>query len=189
MYSALRRHGKRLYELARAGIQVERDPRSVEVLSIEVLDWSPPVVDVLLTCGRGFYMRSLAYDLGRALGCGGHLKALVRLRSGPFDISEALSLGDMEQRFADGTWRESLYAPDHVVRHMQTFIVGRPLEETIRHGQPLPTGLRIPSSRPDEHCRVYGTDGRFIAMISFNASKGQWEPNRIFSLTYDQREG
>jgi len=188
MYSALKRQGRRLYELARAGIHVERSPRRVEVLSVEILDWSPPIVELQITCGRGFYMRSLAHDLGQSLGCGGHMKNLVRQRSGPFHISEALSLKELEQRFAGGTWRESLYAPDQVVRHMRTVIVGRPLEELIRQRRYLPIGLRIPFSRPDEQCRVYGTDGRFIAIMSFNASKGLWQRSRVFSLRYEQRE-
>ena len=185
MYSALKRHGKRLYELARAGIEVERKARRVEVLSIKLLDWTPPVVNLDVTCGRGFYMRSLAHDLGQSLGCGGHLKSLARLRSGPFEISEALPLDNIEQKFAGGTWKESLYAPDVVVRHLRASIVGKRLEGLIRQGRPLPTGLRIPFSRPNEECRVYGTDGRFIAILSFNASQGQWRPDRVFNLSYN----
>ena len=85
MYSALKRQGKRLYELARAGIHVERNPRDVDVVSIEILDWVPPIVDLRVTCGRGFYMRSFAHDVGQALGPGGHLKALVRVSNGIFE--------------------------------------------------------------------------------------------------------
>lgn len=184
MYSALKRHGKRLYELARAGIEVERVARRIEVLGIELLDWTPPVVELKVTCGRGFYMRSLAHDLGQALGCGGHLKSLVRLRSGPFKVSEAMTLEDAEQSLADGTWRDSLHAPDAVVSHMGAAIVGRRLEETIRRGRPLPPGLRIPSSRPGQHCRIYGTDGRFVAMMTFDTSLGQWQPKKVFNISY-----
>ena len=188
MYSALKRQGKRLYELARAGVEVEREPRRVEVLSIELVEWAPPVVTIDVTCGRGFYMRSLAHDLGQALGCGAHIKGLVRLRSGPFKISESMSLGDMEQMFAEGTWQKSLCAPDIVVSHMRAAIVGKQVEEMVRHGRPIPQGMRIPFSRPNEQCRVYGTDGRFIAILSFNASMGQWQPHRVFTFSYGREE-
>ena len=188
MYSALKRDGKRLYELARAGVEVERKPRTVEVLSIEFQEWSPPLVTINVVCGRGFYVRSLAYDLGQALGCGGHLKSLVRRRSGPFDVSKAMTLEVAEQRIADGTWKQSLHAPDFVVAHLRAAILDKRLEELIRHGRPIPAGVRVPFSRPSKKCRVYAVDGRFLGIMSFNASTGQWQPDRVFSLRYSEAE-
>jgi tRNA pseudouridine55 synthase len=184
MYSALKQQGKRLYELARSGIEVERLARRVQVQSISVSDWSPPVVTVDVVCGRGFYMRSLAHDLGEVLGCGGNLKSLVRLGSGPFRADRAIALDEAEQKLADGTWRDALYAPDSAVGYMRAVIVGERLEAMIRHGQPVPEGIRIPSSRPDERCRAYALDGRFLAVLSFNAPLRQWQPERVFSLAY-----
>ena len=188
MYSALKRQGKRLYELARAGIEVEREPRRVEVFSIKLLEWSPPLVTLEVSCGRGFYMRSLANDLGAALGCGAHLKSLVRLRSGPLKISEAMSLSEAEQRFEDGAWRQELYAPDVVLQDLRAAIVGGRLQDTIRHGRAIPAGLINPVSQADERCRVYGADGRFLAILKFNASVGQWRPDKVFSLNYQEPE-
>ena len=186
MFSALKRQGKRLYELARAGIEVERKPRRVEVMSINLLDWSAPIATLEVTCGRGFYMRSLAHDLGEALECGGHLKSLVRSRSGPFKLSEAMNLEDAERKMADDTWLQSLDASDVVIRHFRAVIVGSRLEEMVRHGRAIPVGLRIPFSEPNERCRVYGVDGRFFAILSFNASLGQWQPDRVFASTPGQ---
>ena len=180
MYSALKKQGKRLYTLARAGVEVERKPRRVLVHRLGLTDWTPPVVTLELTCGRGFYVRSMAHDMGNGLGCGGHLKGLVRLRSGPFEVSSALSLAETERRFADDTWQEAAYAPDIVVRHMRAAIVGARVEDMIRNGRALPAGVRIPGSRPDEQCRVYGLDGRFLGIMSFNAAVGQWRPERVF---------
>ena len=184
MYSALKHQGKRLYELARAGIEVERKPRTVEVFSIELLEWSPPLVTLEVSCGRGFYMRSLAHDLGEALGSGGHLKRLVRLRSGPFRIGDAMPLSEAEDRFADGTWEDVAYAPDVVLYDLRAAIVGRQVQDMIRHGRPLPPGLRIPFSHPDELCRVYGVDGEFIGLIAFDAPAGMWRPDKVFSLSH-----
>ena len=103
MYSALKRDGKRLYDLARAGVEVEREPRPVTVHGIALEGWEPPVVTLEVDCGKGFYMRSLAHDLGQALGCGGHMKTLARLRSGAFSVEDALPLEEAEERFADGS--------------------------------------------------------------------------------------
>ena len=180
MYSALKRGGKRLYELARAGIEVELEPRRVEVFDIRLLEWTCPLATVEVSCGRGFYMRSCAYDLGRAVGCGGHLKSLVRLRSGPFEIADALSLEDAEEMFSDGTFEDPLYPPDVVLYKWRSVIVGKRLADDISHGNAIAPVFRVPPSRPDERCRVYGLDGRFLAVLRFDASAGQWRPEKVF---------
>ena len=112
MYSALKRQGKRLYDLARQGIEVEREARDVTVYWTRLLDWTPPVISVEVGCGRGFYMRSFAHDVGEALGCGGHLKSLERLRSGGFYVADAVELDDAEEHFIEDTWSEMMHAPD-----------------------------------------------------------------------------
>ena len=185
MFSALKQGGKRLYDLARSGIEVDREPRRVKVIEIRLVDWAPAAATVEVTCGRGFYMRSLAYDLGRHLGCGGHLSSLTRLRSGPLRLEDAISVDEAESRFEDGTWRECVHPPDVVVGKMPAAIVSRQVEDRLRHGRPLAGSLRMPFLGPDEQCRVYSTDGRFIAIISFDASAGDWRPQRVFDLAYD----
>ena len=189
MFSALKQQGKRLYDLARAGVEVEREPRKVRVHRIDVLDWAPPEVTVGVTCGRGFYVRSMAHDLGERLGCGGHVTELVRLRSGPFEISDAVSLDEMEQRMIDGTWEDLLHPPDSVVLHERAAVVGVGVEEMIRHGRPLPAGLRVPPTGNSELCRVYNVDGAFVGMLSFVASSGQWQPEKVFSVPPLIRKG
>ena len=185
MFSALKKGGKRLYDLARSGIEVDREPRQVEVIDIRLVEWSHPSATVEVTCGRGFYMRSLAHDLGEVLGCGGHLSSLTRLRSGPFRLEDAIGVDEAEERFEDGTWRECVQPPDVVVGKMRAVIAGRQVEDGLRHGRPLSGSLRMPFLGPDEQCRVYSTDGRFLAIISFDASAGDWKPERVFNLAYD----
>ena len=186
MYSALKRQGKRLYELARAGIEVEREPRLAEVSRIDLVDWTPPRATVRLECGRGFYMRSLAHDLGQKLGCGGHLTELVRLRSGTFHISAALSLDEAERVFAAGSGHEALQGPDAALGHLRAAILGKRLELLVRSGRALPAGLRIPYSKPDERCRAYSVDGGFMGILAFSAATGQWQPHKVFSMTYPE---
>lgn len=92
MYSALRHHGERLYKLARRGETVAVQPRKATIYALEVLEAAPPLVTIQVTCSSGTYIRTLAADLGRVLGCGAHLAALRRLAVGPFAVEEALSL-------------------------------------------------------------------------------------------------
>ena len=182
MYSALKRGGKRLYDLARAGIEVPREPRPVEVHDIELTEWDPPLVGVRVSCGRGFYMRSLAHDLGQALGCGAHLKSLVRLRSGAFRLEDASTLEEIEAMFEDGSWRRALHAPDTALTELDAVIVSARLQEMIGHGRPLPIDPRLTALHPAGRCRAYGVDGRFIAILTFDAAAGQWRPQKVFSL-------
>lgn len=97
MFSALKRDGKPLYELARAGVTVDRAPRSVLISRLELVAWGSPDVELEVECGRGFYARSLANDIGDALGNAAHLAGLVRTRAGPFRIEEAVSVAELEQ--------------------------------------------------------------------------------------------
>ncbi len=180
MFSALKRKGKRLYDLARAGIEVEREPRRVEVLSIDLADWSYPLATVEVRCGRGFYMRSLAHDLGQALGCGAHLKNLVRRRSGPFELSDALSLEDAEQLVADDLWQAALHPADIVLQDLRAMIVGIRVENSLRHGGSIPNDWSAPPGEAGERCRAYGVGGRFLAVLSFDAPADQWRADKVF---------
>jgi len=195
MYSALKQGGKRLYDLARAGVEVEREPRPVTVHAIAVEGWEPPIVTLRVDCGKGFYMRSLAHDLGQALGCGGHMKTLARLRSGAFSVDDALSLDEAEERFADGSWREVMHSPDVALRSLRAIIVGTRIEEMVRNGRLIDVGgdaggdsggdaSPLQQPQPGERCRAYTTDGRFLAIVAYNADLQQWKPDKVFALTY-----
>ena len=184
MYSALKRQGKRLYDLARAGVEVEREPRRVEVTGISVVDWSPPLVTVKVECGRGFYMRSLAYDLGVSLGCGAYLKSLVRVKNGPFDIEAAVSLEEAERSFGEDDWHRVVRAPDAVVDRMRALIVGEREELHLHQGRPLAPNLRVPPARQGERRRVYTTGGEFVGIVSFDAPGRRWQPQRVLSIEY-----
>ena len=194
MYSALKQDGRRLYDLARAGMEVEREPRAVTVHDIAIEGWEPPVVTLRVDCGKGFYMRSLAHDLGEALGCGGHMKTLARLRSGAFAVDDALSLDEAEERFADGSWREVMHSPDIALWGLRAIIVGTRVEEMVRNGRFFDAGgnaggavsqLQQPPS-PGERCRAYTTDGRFLAIVVYDGEMQRWKPDKVFALSYPE---
>lgn len=92
MVSALKYKGRRLYELARSGIELERKPRSIFIREIELLKFYPPLIDFKVTCSKGTYIRSLCEDIGKSLGCGGYETRLKRTRIGEFGIDEAIPL-------------------------------------------------------------------------------------------------
>jgi len=92
MYSAVKHQGKRLYDLARSGIEVEREPRRADVFRLKLMDWRPPHCTIAVECGKGTYIRSLAHDIGQSLGCGAHVRELARLRSGIFDIDDSVTI-------------------------------------------------------------------------------------------------
>lgn len=184
MYSALKRDGKRLYELARAGVEVEREARPVAVHAIDLQDWAPPIATIEVRCGRGFYMRSLAHDLGQALGCGGHLKALARLRCGGFDVADAVSIEEMEGRFADGIWRDALHAPDVALLGLRAVIVGRRNADVIRNGGAIEGVAGDTPPIDGERGRAYSVDGRFLATLAYDGGLRQWRPEKVFALSY-----
>ncbi|WP_257460493.1 tRNA pseudouridine(55) synthase TruB [Archangium lipolyticum] len=95
MYSAVKVGGKRLYELARAGEEVERASRQVTVYELVLRDFNATQLRLSVRCSKGFFVRTLAYDIGRALGCGAHLEALRRTMSGPFALAQSLPLADL----------------------------------------------------------------------------------------------
>ena len=185
MYSALKRDGKRLYDLARAGVEVEREARPVTVQGIELQGWEPPVVTLKVDCGKGFYMRSLAHDLGEALGCGGHMKTLARLRSGAFAVGDAVSLEEAEERFADGTWQDVMHSADVALRGLRAVIVGTRVEEMVRNGRAFDAGAaHSQQPQPGERCRAYTTDGRFLAIVVYDGEMRRWKPDKVFALSY-----
>lgn len=108
MYSALKHKGKRLYALARDGVEVEREARTVRIYKIELLSINLPEFEINVSCSKGTYVRTLAEDIGTVLGCGAHVSALRRTGVGPFDATQLVSMDDLNRAFEQG--REALQA-------------------------------------------------------------------------------
>jgi len=183
MYSAVKYRGKRLYQLARAGITVERENRPAKIYHLELIDWQPPIATIEVVCGKGTYIRSLAHDLGQTLGCGANLKNLIRLRCGVFNISDAVSLPQLEDAFRYGYWQHLVYPIDTVLLHWTAMVVNDDTERIIRNGSPLVLEDYDSSARSssENHCRAYTPDGRFLGVLRFNPQRGQWQPKKVFS--------
>lgn len=182
IYSALKRDGQRLYALARAGQDVTVEPRPVSIASLEIVDWAPPDLTLDIACGKGTYIRSLAYDLGERLGPGAHLAALIRTRSGPFTLAASVTLDALVQAFGDGSWRDYCFAPDEALLNWQAAIVDAANEQRLRYGQTLriPAHVSIPAEAPPESrplLRAYSADGRFLGILRQDIAG--WQPHKV----------
>ena len=137
MYSALKHQGQPLYKLARKGIEIERAPRQVSIYSAELLQFSEASIELRVHCSKGTYIRSLAEDLGAALGCGGHVSALRRLAAGPYKEGQATPLAELYET-NDMQEMDALLLP--VSSAVDALPAVRLHEDTARHvrqGQPV----------------------------------------------------
>ena len=182
MHSALKRGGKRLYELARQGLEVEREPRQVWIYEIKVLDFRMPVVTISTVCGRGMYMRSLANDLGAALKCGGHTSSLTRRRIGPFQLENTVNMDEFAIAVNEGRWREMIKPPDSLFLNLRSVTLSMPAERDLRNGQSVPLANHAIRGGHLEKHRLYSSDGRFIGIGRLDRSRNQWDSHKLLML-------
>jgi tRNA pseudouridine55 synthase len=178
MYSALKHQGQPLYQLARAGINIERKSRPVTIFRLELVTWQPPLVTLEIECSKGTYIRSLANDLGEVLGCGAYLKSLIRSRYGIFNIEEAISLAQLEEEVKGGNWQQYLYPIDSVLQDMSAIKVDEGGEAAIRTGNLLKNMAQ--DNAEGKYCRAYSRDGRFLGILTRDKDSGNWRPKKVF---------
>ena len=180
MFSAIRRNGQRLYQLAREGITVERESRPATIYNLELIDFQLPLVTLDVECSRGTYIRSLAHDLGELLGCGAHIKELTRTRYGAFDIKDAVSPQQLEEAFSGNGWQKLVYPVDYVINHWNSVVVGEEQEQLIRHGSGVVIEDSAPGNNDDKRCRAYNEEGCFLAVLYYNYESSCWQPQKVF---------
>ena len=186
MYSAVKHEGKRLYDLAREGVEVERPARDVVVHSIDILGWNPasvelPTVELEVACGRGFYMRTLAHDLGVALGCYAHLSALTRTSAGPFTLEDAHEPDELEE--AGEEWRELLEPPDAALTGLEAIVMEPAAERHLRNGQAVSVPAAGVYAKHLEERRAYSASGLFLGIVRFSRPDSLWQPQKVFALS------
>ena len=174
MFSALKKNGKALYEYARAGLTVERTPRQVTIHAIDIIDWQDATLVIDVRCSKGTYIRTLAEDIGEALGCGAHLTGLRRTASGPLSLAGAVSLAELEAQ--DEPARLALLQPvDSLLADWPRLAL--PADEAGR----FLTGLRRRVAQADAAAlRVYGPEpGAFLGSAHITA--GELIADRLLS--------
>jgi len=181
MYSALKHKGERLYKLARRGIQVERAARQVRISTITLHHANLPDFAIEVQCSSGTYIRSLAHDIGQALGCGAHLTGLVRQASGAFHVDQAITPARLEVAIAEEHLSELLHPIDAALQDLPAFTLDAELAQRVQHGQFIKLPINLQSSATI--CRAYDETGQLIAVMIYRDSQDMWQPDKVFRET------
>jgi tRNA pseudouridine55 synthase len=182
MYSAVRQGGRRLHELARAGQEVERAARAVTVRRFDLIAFAAPRATFAVDCSKGTYVRSLVADVGEALGCGAHLTALRRTRSGGFGIGRALALADVSPETVAQPGR--LVDPADALVHLARIGLTPDQAAAVAHGKPLSWQDLSPAEAPAGPVCLLAPGGQLLALVEVEGLRIRYR--RVFPLT---REG
>jgi len=186
MYSALKVNGKKLYELARAGKEVERKSRPVEILSIDIRKVELPEVTFTVGCSKGTYIRTLCHDIGQKLGCGGTMKSLKRTRVGNFTVENALTLAQIEE-LAHTEKLASIVVPvEHMFMDCPGLIIKPAFERLLENGNSFypdqilrEETVKEVSENPGWK-RVCSNAGRFYGIYAYDENTGRYQPVKMF---------
>ncbi len=175
MFSALKQGGRRLHDMARRGEIVSREPRPIRIDRFDLLEWQPPRARFEVECGKGTYIRSLVSDLGAKLGCGAHLTALRRTRSGRFGLEGAVELAEITDKLPPNR----VIAPAAAVAHLAAFAVPERHLAAVANGRRLPWQEIDPAvPAPAGRCVLLDPAGRLLAVAG--VTDGLLEYARVF---------
>ncbi|MBL8153289.1 MAG: tRNA pseudouridine(55) synthase TruB [Anaerolineae bacterium] len=178
MYSAVKRGGHKLYELARQGVTLELEGRSVRIDALELTDWNPPHFTLDVVCSAGTYIRSLAYDIGEALGVGAHLAALTRTASGVFNLTDSVTLDSFME---SPTWESHLIDPMKALSGWPMLYLQAADCLALQQGRPVVTTEQMVDA---VLCLGIAPDGNLIAVLK--RKDGQWWPHKVFLTGSEQ---
>jgi tRNA pseudouridine55 synthase len=174
-YSAVKVKGRKAYEMAREGEEVILEPRTINVYSLEILEWSPPEVVIDVYCSSGTYVRSLANDLGKSLGTGAHLVGLRRTKSGRFTLRDAVPLRRLQDSFNAGEWYRFLIPAAEALADWPMVELDADQVELIRHGHRIPVD---PGQKG--WARGVSEQGDLVALLEVDEESGEWQPRKVF---------
>jgi tRNA pseudouridine55 synthase len=161
--------------MARQGEDVNLTPRKINVYSLDLLEWMPPEAVIDVFCSSGTYVRSLANDLGAALGCGAHLVGLRRTRSGRFTLRDAVPLRRLQESFITKDWYKYLIPAAEALGEWPAIELDGDQVELVRHGHRIPaeagsTGM----------ARGISQQGDLVALMEFDEAAQEWQPKKVF---------
>lgn len=182
MYSALKVNGKKLYELARAGKEIERKPRSVRIQELEILEIRLPVVKMRVSCSKGTYIRTLCEDIGEKLGCSGTMKSLQRTRVGAFSLEQALTLGQLQEYKDTGRLLEAVIPVESCFQEYPVLHIAETYSKLLENGNAL-----LVEQTQEKQCypagewvRLHRPDDSFAGIYAFDASQEKYKPVKMF---------
>lgn len=174
-YSAVKVQGKKAYEAAREGEELDLAPRMINVYNLEVLEWALPEVVIDVYCSSGTYVRSLANDLGKVLGCGAYLVGLRRTKSGRFTLRDAVQLRKLKEAFEDGNWYQYLIPAAEALSDWPMVELDMAKMDMIRHGH------RVPAVEGSTGwARGISEQGELVALLFHDEESHEWQPKKVF---------
>jgi tRNA pseudouridine55 synthase len=178
-YSAVKVHGRKAYEMAREGEEVNLEPRKIQVHHLEVLEWALPEVVIDVHCSSGTYVRSLANDVGATLGCGAYLVGLRRTKSGRFSLRDAVPLRKLQEAFTAGTWAQFLIPAAEALAEWPAVELNPDDVEEVKHGHRVKAA---PGANPGL-VRGVSMAGELIAIMDLMTGEDgspEWQPKKVF---------
>lgn len=174
-YSAVKVKGRKAYEMAREGEEIDLQPRKIRVYSLELLEWAPPEAVIDVYCSSGTYIRSLANDLGKMLGCGAHLVGLRRTKSGRFTLRDAVPLRKLKEAFEQGNWYQYVIPAAEALSDWPSVDLTSEQVDAVRHGHRIPGKAGI-----GKMARGISEQGELIALLEFDPATSEWQPKKVF---------
>lgn len=185
MYSALKVNGKKLYELARAGVEIERTPRPIEIFEIEILSMELPEVKIRVSCSKGTYIRSLCDDIGKKIGCGACMKELLRSRVENFYLKDALTLSQLESVRDEGKILDYVIPVDKVFEHLERVTVKEDYIKALENGNTFSLDMIISDwdlakIENGQRILVYHVNGDFYGIYEYFEEEEKIKPYKMF---------
>ena len=184
MYSALKVNGKKLYELAREGKTIDREPRMITIHNIVIENISLPDITIKVKCSKGTYIRTLCHDIGKRLGCGGCMKSLVRTQSGFFNIEDSLKLDEIERLRDEENLEKYIFPIDGIFGDYPKAVVKKESEKMLLNGNSLYENQLIfeCENKITKNCdiRIYDTSDSFTGIYRYSNDSRQFKPVKVF---------
>jgi tRNA pseudouridine55 synthase len=178
-YSAVKVQGRKAYEMARQGEEVDLAPRKITVHHLEILEWAPPEVVIDVHCSSGTYVRSLANDLGVMLGCGAYLVGLRRTKSGRFSLRDSVPLRKLQEAFTAGNWYQYLIPAAEALGDWPAIELNPDEVEGVRHGH----RVKVAGEPAETKVRGVSTQGELVALMEMVVNEDgsrEWQPKKVF---------
>lgn len=178
-YSAVKVQGRKAYEMARQGEEVDLAPRKITVHHLEVLEWTPPEVVIDVHCSSGTYVRSLANDLGVMLGSGAYLVGLRRTKSGRFSLRDSVPLRKLQEAFTAGNWYQYLIPAAEALGDWPAVELNPDEVEGVRHGH----RVKVVGEPTETKVRGVSTQGELVALMEMTINEDgsrEWQPKKVF---------
>ncbi len=182
MYSALKVNGKKMYELARAGITIERKSRPVTFYDMEIINIDLPYVTFRTECSKGTYIRSLCRDIGEKLSCNAAMDHLIRTAVSDYKVEQSLKLSEIEELVKSGRENEVIVSLCDIYKNTQFLHVKEDCSRMIDNGNPMTKECFVEEicEKDGEKFGIYDASGRFAAVYYFNSEKNMFMPDKMF---------